>query len=744
MTGRVIYAIDIFSKDFLGAWDVKRRIAFPLLIGSLFTVLAFLSLGAERADLSEFLAPSIFEKSLHSPLKRGAGGDFQVKTESLAPQYQDWLRITTYIIRDKERDVFLKLGNDRDRDIFIEMFWKTRDPTPATPENEYRDEIYRRFKEANRKYHFGSSREGWQTDRGRIYIILGEPSSVVRVAGSNELFPSEIWSYYGDPSKNMPVHFSLVFYQWRNVGEYKLYDPFVDGPYRLLVQTKGLNPTDYENLYGLIYEQDPDLAAVSLSIIPGEVPYAFRPSPEHAIMMANIVESPKKAVNESYATHFLNFRGYVSTEYLTNYMESAGSADVVFDPISGLSFIDFAMAPPNLSLELFEPKNEYSCAFEINVSLRAGEKVVYQYAKEFPLTIPAARLAETEAMGVAILDSFPAIPGVYKLTVLLQNKTGREFSVLEREVRVPEAGGTPRAVGPVVGFQLNEASVETRLPYQAGNRRIQIDPKKTFAAGDRVAYLFQVLGLSRDLWREGTVRIALRGTKPDSPSAKSFTVRLSDQPFREIVTVEQTIAAAELPPDYYELVVALLDGQEKVLDERRENFVLSTQKTISHPIGLSKGASQANRFVFDYILAYQFDQTGRRDDAETAYERALNANPSFLGKVPEYAGFLVRSKKFDRALALAERIKDETRLVFQYRFIKGRALLGLERYEEAAASLQEANKIYNSDTAVLSALGLSYWKTGRAQEALNVLNASLKLDPDQPDVRALIAEIQKR
>jgi GWxTD domain-containing protein len=587
---------------------MKRRIIFPKVIVSLFAASIFLALGADLADLWGFLPPL---------LDRGGRGDFQVKPESLAPQYRDWLKITEYIIRDKERDVFLKLGTDRDRDIFIEMFWKARDPTPATPVNEYRDEIYRRFKEANRKYHFGTSKEGSQTDRGRIYIILGEPSSVIRVAGSNELYPAEIWSYYGDPSKNIPTHFSLVFYQWRNVGEYKLYDPFMDGPYRLLAQTKGLNPSDYENMYDLIYAQDPDLAAVSLSIIPGEIPYAFRPSPEHALMMANIFDSQKKAVNESYATHFLNFRGYVSTEYLTNYMESAGSADVLFDPVSGLSFIDFAMAPPNLSLELYEPKSEYSCSFEINVSLRAGEKVIYQYAKEFPLTVPAARLAVTEAMGIAIQDSFPAIPGLYKLTVLLQNKTGREFSVLEREVRVPEAGGPPRAIGPVVGVQLNEGRAEARLPYQAGSLRMQVDPKKTFASGGRIAYLFQVIGLSRNLWQEATVRIALQGTKPEGAKAKSFAVRLSDQPFGEVVTIGKTIDVTELLPDYYEFALTLLDGRGNALDERRENFVLSTQKTISHPIVLSKGASQANRFVFDYILAHQLDQVGRREFRNT-------------------------------------------------------------------------------------------------------------------------------
>lgn len=668
----------------------------------------------------------------------------QTKPSALAPQYQEWLRLTTYIIKEKEREVFLKLTNDRDRDIFIQMFWKTRDPTPATPENEFRDEILKRYAEANKRYHFGGQ-EGWRTDRGRFYIILGEPASRVQIAGSNDLWPVEIWSWYGDPARNMPTHFSLVFYQRGGVGEFKLYDPVSDGPGKLLIKgSQEYEPSDYESMYDAIRDLQPELAAVCLSIIPGDIPYMYQPSPETAIMMANIVESPKKTVSESYATHFLNYRGYVSTEYLTNYMENSGSVNVVFDPVTSLPFVDFAVVPKNLSLDFYEPKREYSCSFEINVSLRAGEKVVYQYTKEYPLTIPEAELSAAEITGVAIQDGFPAIPGRYKLAVLLQNKTGREFSILERDVEVPASGGSARIVGPVVGHRLAEARADLRQPYQAGNRRIHVDPRNTLGLSDEVAYLFHVLGLTEDLWKTGSVRIVVQGTKPSSPFQKTLAVRLGDQPYRGLLTIGQSIPAADIPPDYYDFVVSLLDGQGKVLSEERSNFVVSPRKTVSHPMTLAKSASQSNRFVFDYMLAAQFDQAGEAEAAEAAYERALAANPAFTGRIPEYCGFLIRKKKFDRALALAERIKDDTRLAYQYRFIRGKALVGLGRYEDAVGDLQEANKIYNSDPALLSALGLAYWKTGRTEDARNALNAALKLNPDQPEVKALLAEIEKR
>ena len=652
-------------------------------------------------------------------------GQTRVNPKDLAPPYQDWLKLVTYIIKDKERDVFLQLTNDRDRDLFIQSFWKLRDPTPGTPQNEFRDEIVKRFQEANRKFRFGSSREGWMTDRGRIYIILGPPTSTEYIAGSTELYPAEIWSYYGDVNKGMPVHFQLVFYQWRGAGELKLYDPVSDGPGRLIINSETMDPSDYQAMYEKIYELQPDLALVALSIIPGEIPFNFQPSLQSTIYMANILESPKKGLDERYATHFLNYKGVVSTEYLTNYVESDTYVAVVHDPLTGAAFCDFAMAPKQLSLNYYDEKNEYYCGFQVDASLRAGEKVIFQYSKEFPLTIPEERLADTQSMGVCIADSFPMIEGKYRLTVLLRNTAGKEFSVLESDVEIPAESGQPHLAGPVMGYRLTDVQAGVHLPFQAGNKKMNIDPKYTFSAADQFAFFFSVTGLTEELWRGGSVGILLKGSKAVSPYQKSLSVLLSSYPFHKDINVLQSLAAADFPPDYYDLTLTLKDPRGNALDERRANFVMSPQKMLSHPVIASKASSLASSFMFYYMLAHQYDQINENEKAEAMYQKAFSLNPSFLQKVPEYSGFLLKVKKFDEALGLIERIKDDSKLKFQYCLTKGRALMGLEKYAEAIASLLEGNRIYNSDTGLLNALGTCYFRMERTEEALNVLNLSL-------------------
>ncbi|MDD8027850.1 MAG: tetratricopeptide repeat protein, partial [Acidobacteriota bacterium] len=113
-------------------------------------------------------------------------------------------------------------------------------------------------------------------------------------------------------------------------------------------------------------------------------------------------------------------------------------------------------------------------------------------------------------------------------------------------------------------------------------------------------------------------------------------------------------------------------------------------------------------------------------------------------KIPEYAAFLIQRGKPEQALTLIEAAKDDPKLPFSYFQIKGRALLALNRLDAAAAALESANRVFNSDTALLGDLGRCYARMGRTQEALTVLRASLKLNPDQPEIKDLADRLAKK
>ena len=108
--------------------------------------------------------------------------------------YKKWVtEDVAYIITDEERAAFSNLKTDAERERFIEQFWLRRDPTPGTPENEFKQEHYRRIAYANQ--HFSDTDvAGWKTDRGRIYIVYGPPDEKEIHPSGNP--PNEQWLYH--------------------------------------------------------------------------------------------------------------------------------------------------------------------------------------------------------------------------------------------------------------------------------------------------------------------------------------------------------------------------------------------------------------------------------------------------------------------------------------------------------------------------------------------------------------------
>jgi GWxTD domain-containing protein len=89
---------------------------------------------------------------------------------------------------------YTKIKGEEGKRQFLYEFWKKRDTDVSTPENEAFREYLSRIDESNKR--FGTmSKIGWKTDRGRIYILYGEPSEVERFPNQMDTKPYEIWHY---------------------------------------------------------------------------------------------------------------------------------------------------------------------------------------------------------------------------------------------------------------------------------------------------------------------------------------------------------------------------------------------------------------------------------------------------------------------------------------------------------------------------------------------------------------------
>jgi GWxTD domain-containing protein len=135
------------------------------------------------------------------------------------PPYQKWLDgDVAYIITSEERAAFLALQTDEEREHFIEQFWLRRDPTPGTMENEFKEEHYRRIAYANE--HFASNVPGWQTDRGRIYIVYGPPDEIESHPTATDKPPYEQWLYHH--IEGIGDNVKIEFVDQNRSGDYRM------------------------------------------------------------------------------------------------------------------------------------------------------------------------------------------------------------------------------------------------------------------------------------------------------------------------------------------------------------------------------------------------------------------------------------------------------------------------------------------------------------------------------------------
>lgn len=150
----------------------------------------------------------------------------------LDSQYKKWLNEdVVYIITPEEKNAFLHLSTNEEREQFIEQFWQRRNPDPDSPENTYKEEHYRRIAYANE--HFASGIPGWKSDRGRIYIMWGPPDEIDshptggtyerpsdQGGGETSTYPFEDWRYRY--LEGMGNNVELEFVDPTSTGEYHL------------------------------------------------------------------------------------------------------------------------------------------------------------------------------------------------------------------------------------------------------------------------------------------------------------------------------------------------------------------------------------------------------------------------------------------------------------------------------------------------------------------------------------------
>lgn len=123
--------------------------------------------------------------------KEAASAEFSVMTEE---ECQDMLIKTKYIMSAAQVSQYNSLTTLEAKREYWFNFWKRLDPDPSTAINEYKEQYMRRVDLSNERFSTINKR-GMFTDRGRVFIIYGEPDEIDRYPNELDKKPYEIWYY---------------------------------------------------------------------------------------------------------------------------------------------------------------------------------------------------------------------------------------------------------------------------------------------------------------------------------------------------------------------------------------------------------------------------------------------------------------------------------------------------------------------------------------------------------------------
>ena len=652
--------------------------------------------------------------------------------------YKKWLEEdVVYIITPLEKEVFLKLKINRERDAFIEAFWRQRDPSPGSQENEFKTEHYRRIKYANRYFGRNAPKPGWRTDRGRVYIILGEPQDRVTYAGNQSVYPSEIWWYQPDSKSGLPPGFNLVFFQEKGSGDFRLYSPLKDGPQKLLAAYDG-DPMDYLAAYKELAESEPSLAQVSLSLIPNEERVDIgRPSLVSDMLIQKIEETPQRLLKDRYAQKFLEYKDIVELEYSTSYIDSDSLIHIAKDR-GGMHFVHYMIELPRLSVRSYENNYYFSLKLNGTVSNQNG-KIIYQYEKPISYQFSADRFKEFDLKPFNLHDMFPLIPGDHKLSVLVRNETSKEFTSLEADLTIPADDDMIRMSSLLLGYEasLEELSDKRLKPFHLGSYLISCQPNQTFLNKDNLVVAFQIHGLNPEV----ADKISLKFTIfKDDEEIRTLTKNIREYP--DIPNFLQEFPLYEFPPGYYVVQVFLMENNREIISQKKE-FAITAQSSIPRPWVHSRILPEIESHFYSYILGVQFANSGFHEKARAYLEKAVEKQPSSVDYSLTLARVYRTLEEYEKAKFTLLPFADQPEPTYEILFLLGQTCLDLGEFDQAIIILDKAISLYGLNTNVLNMIGESYFRMGNLEEALKAWEKSLEIHPDQPQIIDKVNALKK-
>ncbi len=423
----------------------------------------------------------------------------------LPPYYRKWIdEDVTYIITQNERHEFLKLQTDDERDAYIQQFWESRNPTPHSLTNSFKEEHYRRL--AYVRATFGDERydDGWRTDMGLVYITLGAPQQKANYHQGMSTRPVEIW-FYLSPTPALPAYFNLVFYKRSEVDPYTLYSPRDDGPTKIV--TNDLHD-DAQALKVIDKSMGAEATHAMVSLIPGEPINIDHPSPTMAsdLLLEAVRNLPEQKLEKERIARLRAANREVVTSSIFTGNHATELETVVLRDSRGLDTVHYLLRnerpDPTLIGTLKDKRAGYEMTLTTRVSTEAG-KAVYERRDQLAAGGISAQAVESGRGKVFGAEGrLPLVPGNYVVEATLTNNLTHDSSRASSKVIVPVGQPNSLAISQLMLYRGNPVqNGREQIPFTLAG--VRFSPRGTQSvevhAGESLPLVYQLWLSPKDL-----------------------------------------------------------------------------------------------------------------------------------------------------------------------------------------------------------------------------------------------------
>ena len=560
------------------------RVTRVTVLSFVFLAIAALPLLAQDArDPNTPPAPQKLDKEQKRKMKK--------TLKELDTPYKQWLNEDViYIISPEERQAFLQLDTNEEREQFIEQFWLRRSSNPDLPDNDFKEEHYRRIAYANE--HFASGIPGWKADRGRMYIMWGPADEVEshptggtydrpmeEGGGSTTTYPFETWRYR----------------YMEGIGEnviWEFVDPSGSGEYHLTMDPSEKDALLHVPGAGLSLLESMGMASKTDRFTRSDgtnLPTSLGGTPS-SMDEFNRLEQYSKAFKppavkykdlEAIVTARI-VRDQVHFTYRTDYLKVTN--DTVLVPVT--------VQIPNNQLSFDNKDGVHSATMNIfgRVSTLTG-RVVQTFEDPVSRDFPESLFQRSLKLQSIYQKAVPLRPGLYRLDIVIKDVKSGNVGVINTRLQVPRYDDdTLEASSLILADQLERVPAKQigTGQFVLGSSKVRPKLDGEFPSNEKLGIYMQIYNLKPDDKTHKSNATFQYTVKKGNAQVMQFKETSEEmKQTGEQVTIERLLPLATLAPGKYSLEVVATDTLSNKTVSKTADF------TVKAPLETKSAANAA-------------------------------------------------------------------------------------------------------------------------------------------------------